>query len=79
MSIELKLFIDGIEVKKGDRLIRGSNVITFDRIKRDGEIVDSEGRLWTNYIDYFETWSDWKFHKKPLEAIKQIREINGSC
>lgn len=40
------------------------NSLIFERVKRDGEIVDSEGRLWTNYTDYRETWSPWKFHKK---------------
>ena len=67
MSIALKLFIDGVEVKKGDELIRGSNVITedntiivFDRVNRSGEIVDSEGLLWNSYPDYNSTYTEWK-------------------
>lgn len=91
MSTELKFFIDGVEVKKGDELIRGymgcndtirdNTIIIFDSLNRYGEIVDSEGRLWSNYPDY-NGWTEWKrrslIPKKYAPAIFVFKDDKGN-
>jgi hypothetical protein len=72
---ELKLFVDGVEVKKGDELIRGSTVIIFDRVNRSGEIVDSEGKLWTNYPDYNGTLIEWE-RRSSIELERRSSQTN---
>lgn len=82
MATLLKLFIDGIEVKKGDKLIRDKTIIEFDHMTLDGGILCSELKHWTAYSATEDYYSGliWKFYKEPekyAHSINVKRDENG--
>ena len=74
--IELKLFIDGVEVKSGDRLVRGDTSIVFDKLTIDGEISDSRNNRCN--LEYMgEKWKFCKVSKKYAQAIIVTKDNEG--
>ena len=71
MHSQLKLFLDGTEVKSGDALTRDDIVITFDYMTLEGEIVDKEGHCFTVYKQESES-KTWKFYKEPKKYSPAI-------
>jgi hypothetical protein len=71
MQSELKLFIDGIEVKRGDKLIRDDHIIIFDHLTTWGGIVDTSNCQWNVYRadSTCKAWEFYKENKKLAPAI----------
>jgi hypothetical protein len=63
-------------------ITKDNTIIIFDRVNRSGEILDSEGLLWTNYPDYNGTCTEWKrrslIPKKYAPAIFVFKDDKGN-
>ena len=72
-ELKLKLFIDGIEVKRGDKLIRGDHrkIIIFDHLTPWGGIVDTSNRQW-NVYRADSTCKAWEFYKENNKENKKL-------
>ena len=73
MKTEMKLFIDGVEVKKGDRLIYEDNenvVIIYSHINAFGYLVDEKEHIY-ELFEHF-NHKKWKFYKKTKKYAPAI-------